>query len=286
VVFGPDTWEASPYGYPFRIDNDGEYLRLSRNDASTTAVDTVSFGLQGAETTLGRTPDGSAAIAGMVPTPGLSNATWAPPESPVFTIQPQPTTFRQFSSTSLLATATGGEVTYQWYRNGVLVPDATDILLNLFPEGTSGQYHCVATNEHGSTSSNVVTVQALTNYQLAAGQENFGLPNADDDGDGILNALEFLMGTQVNAANGNPLEVGTATAAGNQYLTLTLPVNPDVVYWDLQGNVSTDLLLWSDAAPAWREKLSLLPDGRELTRFHFLTHPGESRQFLRLKLMP
>jgi hypothetical protein len=186
----------------------------------------------------------------------------------------------------LFAAATGGTITYQWHYNGAPILDATEHLLNLFPDGKSGQYHCVATNENGSTTSRLATVQILTNYQLATVPGNFGPPQADDDGDGIRNAIEFLMGTPVKAGNANPIAVGTSTASGDTFLTLTLPVNPDVAYWDLIGNLSPDLQLWTDAPPALRETLSLLPDGRELTRFHFLAPPGAIRQYLRLELTP
>ncbi|QQS34835.1 MAG: CotH kinase family protein [Ignavibacteriales bacterium] len=56
----------------FKLSNDGEYIALVETDG-VTIIDSISFGVQKADTSFGRSPDASANWAFMGPTPGTAN---------------------------------------------------------------------------------------------------------------------------------------------------------------------------------------------------------------------
>ena len=65
---------------------------------------------------------------------------------------------------SLIVSASGEDLSIQWKKNGVNVPGATSPALNLnnVTQAEAGQYVAVVTNEHGSVTSDPVTVTVQT----------------------------------------------------------------------------------------------------------------------------
>lgn len=75
--------------------------------------------------------------------------------APAITRQPVSKTVNETASTYFYVSATGGNLTYQWYKAGVLIPGEVTATLNfphahLFDEGT---YWVVVANGHGSVQS-------------------------------------------------------------------------------------------------------------------------------------
>ncbi len=82
-------------------------------------------------------------------------------EAPQITQQPQGGTFAPGSRVELSVQATGeSPLSYQWYRNSVPIPGATNatyVIANM-SSSDEGEYFCVVTNECGSDTSDVVRV--------------------------------------------------------------------------------------------------------------------------------
>ena len=78
------------------------------------------------------------------------------------TLDNNPTGFEVWSDTnqSLSVSATGEEITYQWYFNGKAIEGATDSTLSFenMQTSASGSYYCVITNPAGSVQSSSATV--------------------------------------------------------------------------------------------------------------------------------
>lgn len=85
--------------------------------------------------------------------------------APVFTTQPASQTVIGGQSVTLSVFAAGSPApTYQWFRNGVLIPgvfDPTLVLPNVQDEHV-GDYHVVATNSFGTATSTTATIFAST----------------------------------------------------------------------------------------------------------------------------
>ena len=118
---------------------------------------------------------------------------------------------------------------------------------------------------------------------------NFGNANpasnsadADADGDGISNLMEYALGTNPLQANGNPLVTDVVTVGTNQYLRLTVSVNPAAINLVYTVEVCSDL-----ASPSWNSASTLVdPDSPPNVLCVRDTVPINSatRRFIRLKV--
>ncbi len=73
------------------------------------------------------------------------------------------------ASAALSVTASGGGLSYQWFQNGVPKPGATSATLNLAgaQHSDAGDYHVVASNSSGSTTSQVATLAVIVERTFA-----------------------------------------------------------------------------------------------------------------------
>ncbi len=272
---------------PFGIDGQGEYLRLSQNDADFTPLDAVSFGRIGGEA-LGRLPDGAATVVALRPTPGVSNATTG---GPLISLHPQSVATPAGSTVTLLAAGTTSAES-KWQRNGVDLPLATGFTLTLdeVDERDEGLYTLVLTEGGVSTVSEPARVTVLHTYATWAASHGVGAAGADDDGDGLTNGAEFLAGS-------DPTLTASPSDRGDAGSFAGLVTSPPALLYDLRlsrraafsrlyGQLSADFTAWAAHEPSLTEVLSTEPDGSQHLRFRFDLPPDADRQFLRLVLEP
>jgi hypothetical protein len=70
---------------------------------------------------------------------------------------------------------------------------------------------------------------------------------ADMDGDGIMNLLEYAVGTNGVIQNASPQVVTMAPVSGDTFLRLAIPKNPAATDVTFTVEASSDLLNWSSA---------------------------------------
>jgi hypothetical protein len=276
----------------FNLSVNGEYLRLSQNDATTTAIDSLNYGRFGAGSG-GRFPDGNANVQTLTPTPGYTNAaiTTGPAiyeqPSPLVRTLATPAVFRIISSTDTIS--------YQWQRNGVDIDGANGNVLD-FPSvslSDEADYRCVVTSLTGPSTSRSAKLTVLYTLSTWAQALSIGSGTTDDsDGDGFSNPLEFLLGTDPLSAGSSAQRdsvykfIGIETSPTSMEFNLDLRLNHQAVYTQLQGQLSTDLSIWFNSNPTSTQLLSTEPNGDQNLRLKFALPVSEPRGFLKLKLIP
>lgn len=291
VVFESDSGTSRPNRFLFDLNAGGESIRLGQNDANTTAVESLTYGMGAAQQSLGSLPDGSAAVGPLNPTPGHSN-TSAP--GPAITRHPQSTAVPAGQPFEL-AVKSPNALSFQWMRNGTAIAGATESDLTIASASRShdGSYSCVATNADGSTTSRTAAVSILYTYATWAAEFGVGAANEDPDADGFTNYAEFLGGTSPNNA-ATPAERASATLgagferSGSQdFLTIDMTLDRRAVFSQINGETSATLQApWSPTTPINSEVIATTPDGHERVRFRFPTAEGAAEQYLRIRLEP
>jgi hypothetical protein len=283
----------------FQLSSDAEYLRVSINDVSLTAIDTVSFGLQAASATQGRIVDGQGIQVGLIPTPGAKNLM-----VPIIMSHPQPVTVAANSPANFSASVVGSEpLAFQWRKNGTNVQNATanPLQIGSATENDDGLYDLVVTNTVGDvTSQSARLVVQLTFDQWRANRftpgeladPNLSGAGADFDKDGITNAQEFFQNSNPKLSDNGvgSIQVGREPATGQPtFLTLTYRQSARATGLSIQHQIS-DLLengTWSNISPTVTETLSLDPiTGDPVKRVKFPVTPSDTKKFLRLQLTP
>jgi alpha-tubulin suppressor-like RCC1 family protein len=135
-----------------------------------------------------------------------------------------------------------GPFTYQWLFNGVAITGATNgsFLLTNATASNLGEYQLVAANSAGAVTSAPVNVSYLdpdgSGLPVAWELAYFGVtgvdPNADPDGDGVSNFLEYLDGTDpTNPHSVRPrLNIPTSIPGGT---VSVVPLKPEYQLGDV-----------------------------------------------------
>jgi hypothetical protein len=283
----------------FNVASDAEYLRLSNNNANISAIDTVSYGLQSANISQGRIPDGAPNIVAMIgsPTPGAKNVLLP---APSFTTDPSSQSVAQNTNVTFTAAASGSApLTYQWQFNGTNIGGATDatLMLNGVTPDNEGNYICVATNTAGTATSHTATLivmQTFAQWSASNGLSGDNAdPSADPDGDGLSNLVEFFAHLNPNAAataadRAALPQVDREPATGQPaYLILTYRLNAHITLTNVAYQIGTVLGTWSTVAPDVTENLAPDPvTGDPRFRVKFSVAPGDKTKFARLLLTP
>jgi hypothetical protein len=271
-------------------------LRLSNNDASLTAIDAISFGLQATAATQGRIVDGQSIQVGLIPTPGAKNLM-----VPIITGHPQPMTVAASNPASFSATVVGsGPMTFQWQKNGVDVESATSNPLQIgsATESDDGLYRLVATNTVGNVTSQTARLfvqltfdqwrsNRFTPSELA--DPSLSGSNADFDNDGLTNGQEYLHNMNPKIAdNGLSIQFGREPATGQPtFLTLTYRQSARTSGLAIQYQATDTLGTWLNVSPTVTENLGLDPVTADpIMRFKFSVAPSDTNKFLRLQLTP
>jgi hypothetical protein len=98
--------------------------------------------------------------AGVDPVIELLFASSPEPSAPVILRQPEPLTLAAGRSGKLAVKASGGGLTYQWYRNGTALAGKTGSQLQFKKAAArdAGWYHCAITHANGVTHTHLVSV--------------------------------------------------------------------------------------------------------------------------------
>ena len=168
---------------------------------------------------------------------------------PSITAQPASNTVSTGGSVTFNVTATGtATLNYQWYKDGVAIAGATSSSYTVSNASTSdaGTYYVLTTNAYGVVTSNAATLTVNRPYDSFLSY--YGLadaaPAVDSDGDGIANALEFVLG-------GNPTVSNTAIlptanySSGSLIFSFYQVQNIGTVTWAVEASV--DLSTWTTA---------------------------------------
>ncbi|MFM7603668.1 MAG: hypothetical protein ACKO8Z_00535 [Prosthecobacter sp.] len=102
---------------------------------------------------------------------------------------------------------------------------------------------------------------------------------ADADHDGLLNLLEYAVGTNGVVQNASPQFVTMAPVSVNQYLRLTIPKNPAATDVSFVVEASSDLINWSSAGLIIETNT-----GNQLVVRDHVAISGGLKRFMRVKV--
>jgi len=166
-----------------------------------------------------------------------------PDNAPIIVGDPVGATLEQGTPYTFTVTSSAKNLTYQWRKNGVNIPGATNINYTI-PYCTvadSGAYTVIVSNSYGFALSNPATL-----YVTFTDSDNDGMQNSwetanglnpndatdaakDADGDGFNNLAEFLAGTDPRNPQSRPTVAITKAASGTGF-TLSFAVQPGRTY--------------------------------------------------------
>ena len=126
-------------------------------------------------------------------------------EPPIISNQPENITVSSVQEAILKVGASGNGIKYQWYKgeSGITsrpVPGANNQSLKVGPLKEDSNYWVKISNDSGSVNSQTAKIKVVDNYTSWAEQQ-FGLdpeltdPKNDNDGDGLTNEYEYLIGS-------------------------------------------------------------------------------------------
>jgi concanavalin A-like lectin/glucanase superfamily protein/Ig-like domain-containing protein/immunoglobulin I-set domain protein len=183
---------------------------------------------------------------------------------PVFLVQPQPVTRSQGDGASFSPHVEGSiPITYQWLKNGVAIPNATNTALSFGKTAFSdaGNYQLVATNPAGTNGSTVVALTVLPpvtfanatnglvlhlkfdgNYTDASGRGNNGTPvGSPKFVQGLMGqALHYSTSTDTGATGGNVTNANYVTLGRPSDLQFGATNSFSVAFWVRLPYLSTD----------------------------------------------
>jgi hypothetical protein len=136
--------------------------------------------------------------------------------------QPVGDTLCQGTDFSLEINAFGGVICYQWQKDGVAIPGATDKLLNFKPitHSQAGNYNCIIYATSGVKSSDTVPIEVNVPATISECTESFGTcENSDSlmriqaDGTGIIHYFWFKGGSILHEETNSVLTLNSIRLA-------------------------------------------------------------------------
>lgn len=166
--------------------------------------------------------------------------------------QPAAQTIASGDTLTLSVAATGtGTLAYQWFKDDAVIPGAIGATYTVTgaTAAATGRYKVVVTDYYGPLTSDSVAVVVTQTYAQWASSAGLTTANngtaADPDGDGVANALEYVLGT--NPTNALAAGEPSATTASGQFLfryTTSRLANAVPVVQS-----TTDLTTWTTLTP-------------------------------------
>ena len=121
---------------------------------------------------------------------------------------------------TLDATAYGnGNVSYQWYKDGKAIADAT---FATYTPTESGSYYCIATSATNSRSAGSNTIQTSTTTVTTANTDNGSIDNGGSDNGNTGNnaGTSDILSATVVAGKTLPIETKTSQVLKDDYITI------------------------------------------------------------------
>ena len=174
--------------------------------------------------------------------------------APGITGQPSSQTVDVGASASFTVVASGtSPLAYQWYKGSSALDAGTAATYSIASAATShaGSYYVVVSNGAGSATSNTVTLSVTEPYSTFLATYGLGssTADADPDGDGIPNLLEFVLGGDPTANDPSIQPTASyATVDGSPALVFSFYAVTSLgsVGWSVE--YSSDLATWTTAA--------------------------------------
>ena len=211
--------------------------------------------------------------------------------APAITTEPTSQAVDVGASASFTVVASGtSPLTYQWYKGSSALDTGTAASYSIASAttGHAGSYYVIVSNSAGSARSNTVTLSV--NEPYTAFLSTYGLTSstvdADPDGDGIPNLLEFVLGGDPNTADASIQPTATYTTVdGSPALVFSFyAVNSlGSVGWAVE--YSADLATWTTAtAGTGGVAIATTPAGSGVNLVTVTIPTTESRLLARLRL--
>ncbi|MDP0500901.1 MAG: pectinesterase family protein [Verrucomicrobiota bacterium JB022] len=218
---------------------------------------------------------------------------WMPAYPPRITTHPVSQSVALDAPVTLSVEAVGQGLSYQWYQDGVIIPEATGATHTIAAAslGNRGDYTVEITNDEGFAESHIARLEVQSSLADWAAQYGLdasvpGFATSDADGDGLANALEFLLATHPNQADRPQIVAGFNAAQGTHTVTYLRSFAAATLYSE-QLQVSTDLATWTPASPGENDvtqTIEPLPNGIERVTLHLTS--AQAPLFARLVLQP
>lgn len=204
---------------------------------------------------------------------------FVPPTGPVaFTSQPQNQAVGEGGLPTFSVSTTGERpISYQWYRNAVLLPEATNRTLTVGPvtlDDNGAQFFCLAANVSGGTAysatSSVATLTILTIASTLTHRYNF-TSNANDfvgTAHGTLQGPATLSGGQVSL-NGSSAYVDLPDNLVTGYTSVTFET------WVMNTGAGTWARVWDFGNAAGVNMFLTWPSGSSTLRVAYNQGSGE-----------
>ena len=150
----------------------------------------------------------------------------------------------------------GEEATYQWYRNGQLIPGARSPIYEKESATLedAGTYTLRVMNPSGATDYSAGTITLNESFASWAAAHALPAPldtrEADADVDGSANDLEYLFGTDPHDPASRPETIYQVADGGFIFDTFTFQVSAAAIDCDFAIELSRDLVTWTDVRAA------------------------------------